>query len=753
MGNTFLTATANFEDFFKISSGEISPYVLKNNESSLKKIFAFFQCDNNILLINGFTGTGKKQIAEHILSYMDKDTIVCRFVCSTSSRLDDIELSFYKTLQKKTALKDTTELDAINTIKDKIDYLIAKLPLRFVFAFYNFDDLQNENKTEILNYTYSFTENPNVKSIIVSRIFDTEIFPIEQKYTRVMIKALSKEIFESCIKDCGIKISASMLEQFYRLTRGYFFSTCLSCKIMINRELTVNDFIIQYSNSGLKFDEFLAKTYYTLIVGTTKSAFNLFLKLHHGLNLKLIQHLGSYPEIVLKTLSDNFYIFKKNDLYYASGFLKQHLEQIAKDEISKERLATYYEKQLELSPTERDITISRASLSHEIAFYKNIQIEEPQKTIEEHQEAEKPKEEISSEPIKVDTKINEYLNLPIIDILKESTETFCNYDYLKTLELLSVILSRKYEIKDNTILYATYNMLAKTYSKLTKWKYALYYYEILEKYYTNIGNKDSVNIVKFEIANIYYQTYRTFDAIKLLRELLAVTKDNQIIVNCNILLGNISLSASHKDLAIKYYKDGIDNIDANTEKSTAVELFFKFAILSDENNDINNAVEYYQRVIEINDTKSKYTALANSNLGDLFLDNELFDEAKDCFKKAYEIDSTNNNDYGMYYSLSKIIELTSRQEKDKRLTYAKEAKEHALKSNDYHAIVDATLKLGDLYYDYSQAENALNEYIELYRADKNKFSEYNLNKLTSRLDDIKARLGKDTFEKLIPDYE
>ena len=107
----------------------------------------------------------------------------------------------------------------------------------------------------------------------------------------------------------------------------------------------------------------------------------------------------------------------------------------------------------------------------------------------------------------------------------------------------------------------------------------------------------------------------------------------------------------------------------------------------------------------------------------------------------------------MYYSLSKIIELTSRQEEDKRLTYAKEAKEHALKSNDYHAIVDATLKLGDLYYDYSQAENALNEYIELYRADKNKFSEYNLNKLTSRLDDIKARLGKDTFEKLIPDYE
>ena len=67
MGNTFLTATANFEDFFKISSREISPYVLKNNESSLKKIFAFFQCDNNILLINGFTGTGKKQIAEHIL--------------------------------------------------------------------------------------------------------------------------------------------------------------------------------------------------------------------------------------------------------------------------------------------------------------------------------------------------------------------------------------------------------------------------------------------------------------------------------------------------------------------------------------------------------------------------------------------------------------------------------------------------------------------------------------------------------------
>jgi len=747
MGKTFLAATVNFEDFQNITTGEISKYVLKNNDSTLRKVYSFFQSDNTLLLINGFCGTGKKQVSEHVLSYMDKETIVCRFICTESSKLDDIELSLLKTLKKKTAMKDTTGLDALNSIKDKIDYIVSQLDLKYIFVFYNFDSLKDENKDEILNFMYSYSTNKNIKTLISARVFDTEKIPESQKYVKIMIKALSKEIFESYIRDCGIKVTTSMIEQLYRLTRGYFLYTCLSSKIMINQELTINNFIIMYSNSGMKFDEFLAKTYYKLIVGTTKSAFNLFVKLHHGLNLQTLQKLGSYPEIVLKTLSDNFYIYKKGDLYYATTFLKQQIEPGLKDEISKERLAAYYEKQIELSPEDRDFTISRAALIDEIAFYKNVTIE--------HTE-EKPKEK-NEEPPKtaahIETVLNEDLGLTPQELFDKATERFKSFDYLKALDTLSLLLSKKSEYSELDYTYPAYKMLAEIYEKMAKWKYALYYYEKLKKHCQTVREKDKIDEIDYEIANIHYQSYKTIDAIKELKTLIITTKNSQIIANCNILLGNIALSSSNKDLALKHYKDGIKYIDANTEKSTAIELFFKYAILSDEKNDINNAIEFYQRVIQINDVSSKYTALAFSNLGDLFYDNELYEEAKDCFEKAYNADKTNNNDYGMYYSLIKIVELTDKTEKEKRIASAIEAKGHAKQTGDYHAIIDSTIKLGDLYYDYSDSKKALDEYLELYRVDKDKFSDYNMKMLKSRLNDIKARIGKDKFEELVPDYE
>lgn len=743
---SFLSPTANFEDILSRSSVEINNYVLKNNDSTLRKVYAFFQSDNRLLLLNGFSGTGKKQIAEHILSYMNKDTIVCRFVGTEASTLDDVLLNFYKTLKQKTSIKDNTELEMISSIKNKIEYIFSKLELKYVFVFYNFDSIKDDNRFEILNYIQSFSENDKIKTVITSKVFDTEVLPANYKYTKIIIKALSKEIFETYLRDCNIKVTTSMIEQLYRITRGYFLYTCFSIKIMLNQELTINNFIIQYSNSGMSFDEFLAKTYYALIVGTTKSVFNLFLKLHHGLNANALQNLGGYPDAVLKTLSNNYYIYKKGNIYYPTSFLKQNLNETVREEISKEKLAEYYEQQLELSPEDRDLPLSRETMTSELAFYTDTPI-----VVEDiPQETTQP--EITSETA-VKKDISHLENLDNNELFAQAKETFIKYDYISTLDILSVILSRKNDLQNSATLYSTYSMLAKTYTKLGKWKYALYYYDILEKYYKSVNDKNNLDLTKYQIAHIYYQSYQIFNAIQLLKQILVVSKDPQILADSNILLGNIALSSSNKELAITYYKEGISHIDANTNKTTALELFFKYAILSDEKNDINNAVEFYQRCIEINEPSSKYTALAYSNLGDLFYDNELYDEAKDCFEKAYNADKSNNNDYGMYYSITKLSELTDRKEKESRINMLIEAKEHAQKSRDIHAIIDSTLKLGDLYYDYSRPNNALSEYLTLYRAGKNSFSEYNLKKLKNRLEDIRAIIGKETFEKLAPDYE
>lgn len=746
---SFLSATANYEDYSTRASANINSHVLKNNESGLKKTFNFFQGDAKILLLNGFAGVGKKQVAEHTLSYADKNTIALKYVCMESSKLDDIHLTFLDSLKKKTAVKGSAELDAISEISDKVKYIISKLDLNFIIVLYNFDNVREENRHDILNYLFSMSEKKNIKTVIVSRVFDTDVIPSDIKYVKVMIKALSKNITETYMKEFGIKVTPQMLEQFYRLSRGYFFSVCLSVKIMINKGFSLNDFIVQYTNSGLKFDDFLAQTYYKLIVGTTKSAFNLFVTLHHGLNIKILQTIGSYPEGIFKTLSDNYYIYKKEGLYYPSEFLKLQLLSKIGEEIPKKYLIAYYEKQLELPPEERDFIISRASLQDEIAYCKDIKIP-PEVKQEQAPKEEETKQEDSSQPKEPK---EDWSKLTVIDLLNKAGEAFGAYDYIKTVEILTAVLSRKEELIQENKLFLVYGMLAQTYDALQKWKYALYYYDILEKHYKELLKPESVQLVQYEKAHIYYKSFRIIDAIKLLKLLTASSKDKSVLSKSNILLGNIALTASNKELAKQYYGEGIKDIDDNTEKAVKMELYFKYAVLSDEYNDINNAVEYYQKCIQVNDPKCKYKALAYSNLADLFYDNDLYDEAKECYENAYASDKVNNNAYGMYYALSKIIELTDKREKDKLLQMAGEAKNLALKSQDYNAIIDATIKLGDVYYDFPDPENALAQYLELYKQDREEFGEENYQKVKSRLDDIRARLGKERFEELVPNYE
>ena len=155
MGNSFMSATANFDDFVNQPSAEINNHVQKNNESVLKKVFNFFQNDSKVLLINGFAGVGKKQISEHSLSYLDKDTIILKYVCTNSTLLDDVFLTFLSILKQKIPVTNSSELDAIEDIRDKVEHFFSNSKLRFVFVFYNFESIRDKNKADYVLFLES----------------------------------------------------------------------------------------------------------------------------------------------------------------------------------------------------------------------------------------------------------------------------------------------------------------------------------------------------------------------------------------------------------------------------------------------------------------------------------------------------------------------------------------------------------------------------------------------------------------------
>lgn len=746
MNREFLNQSIDCEQLINNPNGQAEKYVLKNNEASIKKIHAFFTSDKNILLVNGFAGTGKKQITETFLANANPETHICRFVCSPSSTINDLYLQLSNYFKPKFSGND---FNLLTSYKDKVQYALARIESNIILAFYNFDLIKEENTTEFLNYINALTDLKNVKTIIVSRTFDSNNITDQNNYSKVMVKALSKELFESYFKDFDINVSNAKFEQLYRLTRGYYLYCTLTLRILINQGISLDEFLNQYFASGLSYDKYIAAAYSKLIIGTTKNAFNLFIQLRHGLNEKALVEIGAFPDNVLKTLSENCFIYKVDDMYYPSNFLKEQLKDDVKDVVYKSKLVKYYTAQSEKSPDERDFVISRESLINEISYFTETDITVKVEKEKQEQPKIEPTVEVQQE---VKKENEEIINLTPEELLSKTKEALDKYDYIQALKYLSAILMNQSAYENRELINDSYYLLVTAYSKLSKWEYALYYLNLLEEYFRENNKQTELQNILYERANILYKQNKIIDSINILKRIIANTTDREIIVKSNLLLANISLLANNSLLGLNYIKTSLANITEKTDVSIVSELYFQFAFLSDEFKNEETAIEYYKKCIELNCEPNKYTALSYSNLGEIYSDKELQEEAKKNFEKASELEKSLGNDYGVYYTLSKIVELTPREEKEIRLKLMNDARGFAINSRDNDSIISSTIALGDMYYDYSMPQDALIEYFNLYTQGKDIMEPENLEKLKSRIQDIKARLGKEEFEKLAPNY-
>lgn len=749
MNTKYLKNTVDSEYIINNKDGIAEKYVLMNNESSIKKVFNFFASDDkNILLLNGFAGTGKKQIIETFFANINSSVGLYRYVCTPSSTINDVFLelcAYFKTNYSDVLGQD---FNLLNSYSDKVRFALERLEDTFVLAFYCFDNLLEDNVKDFLEYINSL--NKNIKIVIVSRTFDSNEITDQDSYTKVVIKALTKPNFESYFNDYDIKLTGAKLEQLYRLTRGYFLYCNLIVRYLIHFGVTIDEYLNQYFASGQTFDKYLANSYYKLIIGTTKSAFDLFIQLRHGLNGHTLAEIGTFPDSVLKTLSDNLYVYKVNEMYYPSNMLKEYLKDDIKDVVYKSKLVKYYTRQLEKSVSDRDFIISKESLEKEVIYYTETDVANKV----EKQKQEEPKIELLPE-IKEEVKVDneELVDYPQEQLISMATEAISNEDYIQSLKYLSVILTNSDVYERREIINQSYFLLAAAYSGLSKWEYAMYYLNLLEDFYRSIGDKIELANVLYKKGEVLFRQNKIIDSINILKRLLANTKDKFIIVKTNLLLANIALMADNRLLAMNYVKTGIANITDEIDMSIELELYFHYAFLSDEFNNEDLAIEYYNKCLLFNSEPNKFVALAYSNLGEIYYDNGRLDESKECFTKSSELEKALGNNFGVYYTLSKLVELIPRGDKENRLRLMSEARDFAINSGDNDSIIGATIALGDMFFDYSMPKDALIEYYNLYTQGKEIMEPDNLDKLRQRISDVKARLGKDDFEEIAPEYE
>lgn len=742
----FLNNSIDINDVVLPNSDKIHPLLLKNDDADIKKALAFLATDEKFLYVHGFLGTGKRQFINYVADFLQKDVIKLEYYCKESTVCDDILLYFIDIIEK-TALSKAVNLNTkVTTLAVKFQTYISSIKKPFIIILHSFDDISQDNSNLVSqNLQEALTKNSNLKVILSTRALVQGILGNIKFDKKIFLKAFSKDIFKEFLTTSQINCTDTTLDDFYKYTRGYYYYTALSIKIIQAMKISLNDFLEKFAMSGMNFDSYLGITYINLIPNTIRNFFWFLRTVRHGLTFNALAVFELYDEFSIEYLKTNLMIFQVGEIIYVQDYFQQNIDISipAKTEIKLHKyIISIYEKQLKEPLQTREILISRQALRAEIDFHnnciKNIEVGSKNE--------EKQIKTTMQKPIEEKTVIAEGLESKLQTARKlheEKKNTEAIELYSKILEDEKIDVQTKNEVR---------LALAKVYKEIGSYSKAVYYLERIETYYKKNNEVINLNYLYYELTDIYFLMYKCERAIKTIKKVIySVDTPQSLMVASCTLLGNIYTSQNNPNEAYSYYKKALESLDENTSEETLSELYFKYALASDDRGDEKTAFEYYTKCITLNED-NPYKSLAYSNMGACYFDNNNLADAKDCLKKAYDIEKRNNDYDGIYYNASQLAEVLVAMHDKNALNYLIEAKQSAEFLDEGYYIMESCVALGDYYYnDSSLAKKALKEYFEAKRIAVAIGDD--VEKIDNRIKDMKLRMSKEEFSEIENKYE
>ena len=742
----FLNNSIDINDVVLPNSDKIHPLLLKNDDADIKKALAFLATDEKFLYVHGFLGTGKRQFINYVADFLQKDVIKLEYYCKESTVCDDILLYFIDIIEK-TALSKAVNLNTkVTTLAVKFQTYISSIKKPFIIILHSFDDISQDNSNLVSqNLQEALTKNSNLKVILSTRALVQGILGNIKFDKKIFLKAFSKDIFKEFLTTSQINCTDMTLDDFYKYTRGYYYYTALSIKIIQAMKISLNDFLEKFAMSGMNFDSYLGITYINLIPNTIRNFFWFLRTVRHGLTFNALAVFELYDEFSIEYLKTNLMIFQVGEIIYVQDYFQQNIDISipAKTEIKLHKyIISIYEKQLKEPLQTREILISRQALRAEIDFHnnciKNIEVGSKNE--------EKQIKTTMQKPIEEKTVIAEGLESKLQTARKlheEKKNTEAIELYSKILEDEKIDVQTKNEVR---------LALAKVYKEIGSYSKAVYYLERIETYYKKNNEVINLNYLYYELTDIYFLMYKCERAIKTIKKVIySVDTPQSLMVASCTLLGNIYTSQNNPNEAYSYYKKALESLDENTSEETLSELYFKYALASDDRGDEKTAFEYYTKCITLNED-NPYKSLAYSNMGACYFDNNNLADAKDCLKKAYDIEKRNNDYDGIYYNASQLAEVLVAMHDKNALNYLIEAKQSAEFLDEGYYIMESCVALGDYYYnDSSLAKKALKEYFEAKRIAVAIGDD--VEKIDNRIKDMKLRMSKEEFSEIENKYE
>ena len=181
------------------------------------------------------------------------------------------------------------------------------------------------------------------------------------------------------------------------------------------------------------------------------------------------------------------------------------------------------------------------------------------------------------------------------------------------------------------------------------------------------------------------------------------------------------------------------NSNSKIDKSIASEIYYSFASINDQKDNIKDAVTYYKKCIltEQNPQKNKYLSRALANLAELYDEAGKSEQAVKYYIQSLKIDEKSKNYNGIYATSRHLADLYSGKSTQEALHYLEIANLSAQKLKEPYYLSDINYELGNYHLLRKNFEQALKYFDISLEIATNSLSKEDIDKIKAKIDYIK----------------